>query len=411
MIKKRFLSAIALVALTATIVAFTMPTQAQKETAGEADSEIATEEYVNTFTLPAVGAAASLKEGGELVVSEVGEETGAAEESISFADPALTAGIPSDVKASMNAEEDSVHYNAYADVRDYVHVRSEASEYSSPIGKLSDGAVLEVLGEEDGWYLIRSGNVTGYVRSKDCVTGEEAETFVKDSVITSATTAQDSVILRNAPDKQAAGSAILPAGEELNILAQINDWAQVETSEGVGFIYKPVLEIRKEYNTALTLDEVSQKEKDEIRKEQEENAIKNVIYNSANGQPDHFVSRDGGSKEGRDVVEFAVQFVGNPYVRGGTSLTEGCDCSGFVMSVYKEFGFTLTHSTEIDQREGVAVESIETAEPGDIICYEGHVAIYMGDGLIVHAAGEAKGIRIAPACYTDIITIRRMFVD
>ena len=81
------------------------------------------------------------------------------------------------------------------------------------------------------------------------------------------------------------------------------------------------------------------------------------------------------------------------------------------MSVYKEFGFDLTHSVEIDQTEGTAVETIEGAEAGDIICYQGHVAIYIGDGMIVHAAGEAKGIIISPACYDNIITVRRMFTE
>jgi hypothetical protein len=276
---------------------------------------------------------------------------------------------------------------------------------------MTNGAILEVLGEEDGWYLIRSGNVTGYIRTKDCETGDAAAEYIKNAAVINASVAEDSVALRIGPDKKSTSIAILPAGEAVEVLADVSDWTRVETSEGIGFVYKPLLDIQKEYTTALTLEEVSRQEKDALRKEQEEAALKNVVYNCSNGQPTHFVSQTGGSKEGRDVVEFALQFVGNPYVMGGTSLTEGCDCSGFVMSVYKEFGFTLTHSTEIDQREGVAVESIETAEPGDIICYQGHVAIYMGDGMIVHAAGEAKGIRIAPACYTDIITIRRMFAE
>ena len=450
MVHKRLLSAIALMTLTATIVAFTVPSQAKKENvpaAGEISSDVffaqeegrgvlgnpgivddsvigqaeellpaaeeeaenalAEEEFVNSFSLPAVGAAATLGESGELVKNDANQED--AEEALTEA--STTAGIPSDVINSLQNTGDTVSYNAYADVRDYIHVRSEASEYSAPIGKISDGAVLEVLGEEDGWYLIRSGNVNGYIRTKDCVTGEDAEEYLKHAAVISASTAEEAVVLRMGPDKKAAGTAILPIGEEVKFLADLSDWAMVETSEGTGFVYKPMLDISREYETALTLEEVSRQEKDQIRKEQEEKALQNVIYNCSNGQPTHFVPQTGGSKEGREVVEFAVQFVGNPYVMGGTSLTEGCDCSGFVMSVYKEFGFTLTHSTEIDQREGVAVESIETAEPGDIICYQGHVAIYMGDGMIVHAAGEAKGIRIAPACYTDIITIRRMFTD
>ena len=81
------------------------------------------------------------------------------------------------------------------------------------------------------------------------------------------------------------------------------------------------------------------------------------------------------------------------------------------MAVYKEFGFELTHSTEIDQTEGVGIPSIEEAEAGDIICYQGHVGIYIGDGMVVHAAGTGKGIRVDMACFDNIITVRRMFTD
>ena len=215
-----------------------------------------------------------------------------------------------------------------------------------------------------------------------------------------------------APDMSSATIEILPKAEILNVVQKFGDWAYVETADGEnGFVFAPYLTIESQTLTALSNGELDEQEKEQIRKEQEEKALQSVVYSASNGLPSHFVGQNEGNEKGRELIEFAVQFVGNPYVRGGSSLTDGADCSGFVMAVYDHFGITLTHSTEIDQTEGIAVESIETAEPGDIICYQGHVALYMGDGLIVHAAGAATGIRIAPACYTDIITIRRIFVE
>ena len=109
------------------------------------------------------------------------------------------------------------------------------------------------------------------------------------------------------------------------------------------------------------------------------------------------------------MVDFAKQFVGNPYVYGGTSLTNGADCSGFVMSVYANFGVGLPHSSAADRNVGSAVPSLAEAQPGDIICYSGHVGIYAGDGMLVHASTSKTGIIISSATYRNILSIRRIF--
>ena len=115
------------------------------------------------------------------------------------------------------------------------------------------------------------------------------------------------------------------------------------------------------------------------------------------------------SSHGESVADFAVQFVGNPYVYGGTSLTNGADCSGFVMSVYKNFGVSLPHSSTSDRYVGYNVGSLANAQPGDLVCYSGHVAIYIGNGQIVHASTEATGIKISNASYRTPVAIRRIF--
>ena len=118
--------------------------------------------------------------------------------------------------------------------------------------------------------------------------------------------------------------------------------------------------------------------------------------------------QSSGSGSGSSVVDFATQFVGNPYVWGGTSLTDGADCSGFVQSVYANFGVSLPRTSYEQQNAGTEV-SYADAQPGDLICYGGHVAIYMGDGKIVHASNAKDGIKISnDATYRTILSVRRL---
>ena len=471
MFKKRLLTAIALTTVISTVLAFSVPSDAQngkkysfsesevnqteeteeiiEDESGET-GEGAEEDTIESLygeSMPAAGVAATMNEGTEytelsgLVQSiideenptedeeEETEEVSEIESSCETAPEEVVdiipeekeikttenpSGMPSgDALAMLEARaEAELNKNAACIAGDYVHLREEASPLSNPVGVFYRNAGAEIIGEEGEWYLIHSGNITGYVRKSDCATGAEAVDIIAENTTTTATVEAENLALREAPDFNSAAVEILPKEEELNVVWKFGDWAYVETEDGeTGFIFAPYASMVSTEPTALSNNELDEQAKEAIRKEQEEKALQSVVYRASNGLPTHYVSQTEGSEKGRELIEFAVQFVGNPYVMGGTSLTDGCDCSGFVMSVYEEFGFHLTHSTEIDQQEGIAVESIETAEPGDIICYQGHVALYMGDGLIVHAAGEAKGIRIAPACYTDIITIRRMFVE
>ena len=114
--------------------------------------------------------------------------------------------------------------------------------------------------------------------------------------------------------------------------------------------------------------------------------------------------------KGQSVVNYAKRFLGNPYRWGGTSLTRGADCSGYVMSVYRHFGKSLPHSSYAQRKVGRRVGSLSKAKPGDIICYSGHVAIYMGNNRVIHASNRKDGIKITKgAAYRSIVTIRRIF--
>lgn len=153
-------------------------------------------------------------------------------------------------------------------------------------------------------------------------------------------------------------------------------------------------------------EERKRKEEEERRKkEQEEHSAEGEDSGSPKQETPKPVSSGGG--KGQDIANYACKFIGNPYVAGGTSLTNGADCSGFVMSVYKNFGISLPRSSYAQSTVGRAV-SYSEAKPGDVIYYGGHVGIYIGNGQIVHASTERTGIKITSATYRNIVTVRRI---
>jgi hypothetical protein len=117
------------------------------------------------------------------------------------------------------------------------------------------------------------------------------------------------------------------------------------------------------------------------------------------------------SAKGEEVVAYARQFLGNPYVYGGTSLTEGADCSGFVLSIYKQFGMNLPRTSEEQGKAGIEVNGIENAKPGDLISYIGHIGIYAGDYKLIHASGPEDGIKISNIDFMPIQSIRRILSE
>ncbi len=168
----------------------------------------------------------------------------------------------------------------------------------------------------------------------------------------------------------------------------------------------------KEYKTQIAS---GQSKIEIIKKQQEEEVKRQQLLAQQQQQQNNSGGSDKvvGTGTGAEVAEFALQYVGNPYVWGGTSLTNGADCSGFIMSVYAQFGYALPHSSFSMRRSGIGV-SLEEAQAGDIICYSGHVAIYIGDGRIVHAKGDEYGIVTDPVYYgwggtgPTVLAVRRI---
>lgn len=312
-------------------------------------------------------------------------------------------------------EEDLFRNLVIAQVHNYVNVRSIPSEDGEIVGKLYDASVGNLLEEDNGWYKIESGSVTGYVKGEFCVTGEDAVELAKKVGTRLATVTTTTLKVRTQPGLDASVMGLVPIEDELVVSDEVDGWVQVDVEEGIGWVSTDYVTLHTEFVKAESKAEEEarlKKEAEEREKARRAAAAKSTKSSSTASQSASVftaaVPSDG--TMGAEVVNYALQFVGNPYVYGGSSLTQGTDCSGFVMSVYANFGVSLPHSSAADRSQGYAVDGgLENAQPGDIVCYSGHVAIYAGNGQIVHASTSKTGIIVSNADYKTPLAVRRIF--
>lgn len=329
----------------------------------------------------------------------------------------------------------------------YLNIHAEPSMSSKVLGKMySNDLAIELHREDDRWTRVRSGNIVGYVMNEYLVEGDQAEAL---SEIVSTQVAKVDPHSDKEVYQEASSSAKIIAeaeeGDQYEVMESEDGWLGILTEDGEGFIPSsevtlsmayPVAESAREEADRISNTNVKERADHEQRKaekadavvelaqtradvasgEEEETAMAVVevalrAADAAAAQADvaQVAVSQAGEESGQAVIDFATKFIGNPYVWGGSSLTHGADCSGFVMAVYGNFGFRLPHYDVSDRSVGSPVASLEEARAGDIVCYNGHVALYMGDGMIVHAQDERHGITTSRANFMHIVCIRRLF--
>lgn len=324
-------------------------------------------------------------------------------------------------------EEQDFRGLVIAQVNNYVNVRSIPSEDGEIVGKLYDKSVGEFEEEVNGWYKITSGNCTGYVKAEYCVTGDEAQALAKQVGTTYAVVNTTTLKVRQEASTESAVLGLVPIEEELVVVEELDGWVKVAIEEGDGYVSREYVNLRTDFVHAESKAEEEARLAEEAKEREEARAAaaateatraaqvaEQTVQKQAQTEAvieaaQATAASSAGSEMGKSVIDYATQFVGNPYVYGGTSLTNGTDCSGFVMSVYANFGVSLPHSSSALRSKGYDIGGLANAQPGDIVCYSGHVALYIGNGQIVHASTSKTGIIISNANYRSILAVRRIF--
>lgn len=327
--------------------------------------------------------------------------------------------IVDEAQAAREAEDELFSSLVIARVSNYVNVRDIPSEEGEIVGKLYDKSVGTYLGEENGWYEIESGKCKGYVKAEFCVTGDEAIALAREVGTRIATVNTTTLKVRLEPSLDAEVLGLVPIEDQLVVTEELDGWVKVDIEEGYGYVSTDYVILSTEFVKAESKAEEEARlakeraEQEAARRAQQKNTSKSSQTKSSGGSSKTYNSAESyttqSSSIGQAVADYAVQFVGNPYVYGGTSLTNGADCSGFVMSVYANFGVSLPHSSAADRHVGAAVDGLANAQPGDLVCYSGHVGLYIGNGQIVHASTSRTGIIISNASYRTPLAVRRIF--
>ncbi len=305
---------------------------------------------------------------------------------------ALNEARKMDLKAMAINQYDNI---LISKVTSYLNVRSSPKDEgnSNIIGKLPGKAAAEILGTEDGWYKIRSGSITGYVTmdGQYTATGQEAVDLAMEAASLMAIVNTDKLNVRTSPSTESTIWTQISKEERYPVVDQLDGWVQIELDGG-------------------DEDEVNDKAYISTRDNNVE--VRYALTEAIKFSPLEELANQQASRRNQ-IVNFALKYVGNPYVWGGTSLTRGADCSGFVQSVLRNYGISLPRTSREQAKVGRAINSSQM-RPGDLIFYANssgtinHVAMYIGNGQIVHAASRRSGIKISTWNYRSPARIRNV---
>ncbi len=352
-----------------------------------------------------------------------------------------------DEKVVNNLLQDLINQKklSFAQVTDYANIWNEASEEGEVIGKLYDNAAATILDQKGAWYKIKSGSVTGYIQSKYLVTGEKALNIAKKVGTRVAVVNTKALKVREKASTNSAVVALIAKGDDLKVTKELKGWAKVQLDENTyGYVSTDFVKLQTSYEEAVSIEEEIQRLEEEAISFEEERQTQaadsveaeikrmealavslekerlrqleiagNQSQNNTNSGNSSATKQTTGSNSdlGSKIVAYAVQFLGNPYVWGGTSLTNGADCSGFTQAIFKKFGISIPRTSRVQATGGTRV-SLDNMIAGDLIFYAkdgviNHVGIYMGNGKVISASSPSTGIRISDFDYrTPVKAVR-----
>ncbi len=308
-----------------------------------------------------------------------------------------------------------------SNVKNYLNIRDNPNEKTGKIiGKLPSNAGCDILDTStDGWYKIRSGKVTGYVKSEYILTGQAAKDKAMQVSRLMAIANTDGVNVRTEPSTDARIWTQISNNERFLVVDQQDGWVEIELDDTVAYISSDYVDVKYGLNEAIKYTPV-------VVETKPSSSSKPSTGGSSSSKPSGGSSGSSGGSAGSsagsvssrraEIANYAVQFVGNPYVWGGTSLTSGADCSGFTMSVMKHFGVSLPHSSAAQANCGKSISSSQM-RPGDLVFYAGsngqinHVALYIGNGQVCHASSAKTGIKISTWNYRSPAKIVNVLGD
>lgn len=362
-------------------------------------------------------------------------------------------------------EEEEEPVSEYANVgisvaNDYVNIRKKPNTESKILGKLYKGSAATILKTKGEWVKIKSGSVTGYINAEYLAIGFDAEELVDTYATKWAVVNTTTLKVREKATTESITLTLIPLGERYEVLKEKDGWVKIlvdegdgEDSETTGWVSSDYVDIEAEFEEAISIEEEQEqlRREEEARKAEEErlrqleeekrkaaqaannnkqNTSSSNSGNSSNSNSSSGSSNSSGSSsnsasssanaadqplasgDGASIAAYAQKFVGNPYVYGGTSLTNGTDCSGFTQSVYAHFGISIPRTSRQQATAGKKVD-ISSLQAGDLIFYASngtinHVAMYIGGGKVVHASNRREGIKISAYNYRTPYCARRI---
>ena len=324
----------------------------------------------------------------------------------------------------------------------YVNIRKQADATSKVVGKLYKGAAATITKTDGEWVKIKSGSVVGYIKKEYLAIGIEAEKIADKYSNKTATVNTTTLKVREKKSTDSVTLTLIPLGGEFEVISVDDEWVKIEIDSDItGYVASQYVDVSEEFDKAISIKE----EQEKLRKQQEEeqaaaNANNNTSSSTTssssnssssssskknnssssstsskknNSSSSSSSSSSNSSSSGRQIANYALQFVGNPYVYGGNSLTRGTDCSGFVKLVYAHFGYSISRTASSQAASAGRKVSISSVQPGDLIFYAKngsitHVAMYIGNNKVVHASTPKSGIKISNMNYRTPYMARRI---